>query len=367
MKVTLFTLIGLLLFISTPLPAQEEENAEEPKERNFQYGGIGNLNFSYTDFGEYYSGGGLGNFNIGALVDLYSTTKLEENSNSTWDNNLRLNYGMVKIENTNDEKFTKSSDDLDFVSKYGKSVKNSEALFYTIAFNLQSQLTDTRTAYDEDTKEYTQLIGEQGAEFGTIQSSFLAPADISLGIGIEYKPNNNFSFFMGPMSGKIRVIADEQIAMAGLFGNEVTYNDAGMITDFEYTRLEAGANVLSNYNNKFLEKDRLSFSTNLRLFSNYFDKPENIDINWNTLTSLNPWKFFTINYSTNLAYDHNKTFTAYANGEEIEDGPNMGVQFKNVLGLGMTYKINEKLKKKNIKTERILFVLNKSNTALSYN
>ena len=304
------------------------------------YGGEANLTFSNTGFGDYYAGGGLGSTTVGALVNLFKNKTYA--NEAVWENNLRIDYGIARVENTNDEKFLKSSDVVDFVSKYGTPVKGSDKWFYSAAFNLLTQVNDTRTAYDEDNDEFTQLLGVNGEEFGTIQSTAFAPADISLGVGIDYKPNDNFSAFFGPLAGKIRVVANDDIAASGLYGNDVVYDEnTGLVTDFDNTRFEAGASAIANYNRKFLHEDMLSFSTGLKLFSNYLEDPQNVDINWNTITSLNPWKFVTINYTTELAYDDNKQFTAFANGEQITGGPDQGIQFKNVLGVGLVHKFGD--------------------------
>lgn len=350
-----------LLFLLVSFYIIPQANAVEPVDsaqtKRFIYGGIGSLNFSHSGYGEFYSAGGLGAISITSLVDFYSTTFSKDGSQAVWDNNVRLHYGMVKIDNTNGEHFSKSADDLDFLSKYGRPINKSEDWYYSTAFNIQSQFTDTQTAYDDENGEYTQLIGEREGEFGTVQSGFLAPADFSLGIGIEYKPNEHFSIFTGALTGKLRVINDDDIAKSGLYGNKVVYLDTtNVIVGYENTRLEAGANIITSYHDKFLEKDRLAFSTNVKLFSNYLSKPDNIDVNWTTTTSLHPWKFISINYSTNLAYDDNKQFTAYADGTEIVGGPAKGIQFKNMLGVGITYKLNDNFKKKEIVTERLLYV-----------
>ena len=329
--------IILYLFCSILTLAQEPADTTGPQT---SFGGEGNLSFSSTGFGDYYSGGGLGSTTVGALVNVYNN-KIYANE-SIWDNSLRLDYGIARVENTNDEKFLKSSDVIDLISKFGTPVKNSDKWYYSAAFNLLTQINDTRTAYDAETNEFSQLLGVNGQEFGTVQSTLFAPADISLGIGLDYKPNDNFSAFFGPLSGKVRMVSNDDIAASGLYGNDVTYDPiTGLVTDFDNSRFEAGASVIANYNNQFLTEDMLSFSTGLKLFSNYLEDPQNVDLNWNTITSLNPWKFITINYTTDLAYDDNKQFTAFANGEQIETGPKQGIQFRNVLGIGLVHKFGD--------------------------
>ena len=357
MKAKCLCFLVFFFFLSSSIQATEPIDSSDVN--RFFYGGIGTVNFSHTGYGQYYSAGGLGTVNINSFIDLYTSTLSKDNSQSVWDNNLRLDYGVVKIDNTNDEQFTKAADDLDFISKFGCPIGKSDDLYYSSAFNLQTQLTNTRTAYNEELNEFSPLIGEREGEFGTVQSGFLAPADISLGVGVEYKPNEQLSVFTGALTGKVRVVNDEQIAQSGLYGNEVIYDEVtNEIISYESARVEAGANIIANYHNKFLEKDRLAFSTNVKLFSNYLSEPENIDVNWNTITSLNPWQFITINYTTNLAYDDNKQFTAYSNGEEIEGGAVQGIQFKNMLGIGLTYKLNDGFEKKKIEAKRLLYVKN---------
>lgn len=48
----------------------------------------------------------------------------------------------------------------------------------------------------------------------------------------------------------------------------------------------------------------LSFKTNLSLFSNYSNQPQNIDVTWETLSSMKIGKVFSITLSTYLIYDH---------------------------------------------------------------
>ncbi|MBX2846490.1 MAG: DUF3078 domain-containing protein [Saprospiraceae bacterium] len=340
MKHLFFSALCLALFSF----AQAQEETEEIN-TDWATGGEANLSFSSTGFGDYYAGGGLDNTTIGSILNVFGNKNYE--GGASWDNNFRLDYGLAKVENTNDEEFTKASDVLDFISKYSTPIGDSKVWNYSAAFNLLSQLTNTRTAFDNDNGVFTQLQGVNtdamgvAGQFGTNQSSFLSPADLTLGLGFDYKPNDNFSAFISPLSGKLRVVNDDLIAQSGVFGNEVIADPiTGAITSFENTRREYGASALANFNRNFLENDMLGFTTGLKLFSNYDEDPQNVDVNWNTLTTLNPWKFITLSYSTDLAYDDNKQFTAFANGEALDNGrtSTVDVQFRNVLGIGLTHK-----------------------------
>ncbi len=325
-----------LLALATISFSQEESTTIEPTS---SMGGEGTLTFSSTGFGDYYSGGGLGSTTLQGLLNLYGNKT--NSKGGEWNNSLRIDYGIAKVENTNNDNFLKSSDVLDFISKYGIPVNGSEKWFYSSAFNVLTQLTETPTAWDDATMQNQQLVGLNGGNFGTSQSSFFSPADISLGLGFDYKPNDNFSAYISPAAGKLRLVNNDLIAESGLFGNEVVYDPiTNAVTSFDNTRFELGANLIANYNDQFLSNDMLSFSTGLKLFSNYLEDPQNVDVNWNTVTSLNPWKFITLTYSTDLAYDDNKSFTAFANGEPT-NANKKGVQFRNVLGIGLIHKFGD--------------------------
>ncbi len=317
---SLFVFIAL---VTCHLFTTSQEPSDTTKKTITDFGGEGTLTFTNTDFGEFYSGGGLSSTSVGALLNGYLNQTYD--NGGIFENILRVDYGVSKIEKTNDERFTKSSDVIDLFSKYGTPVKRSDKLYYAAVANVLTQLTDTRTQFQNG--EFQQLIGLDNQEYGTRQSSLFAPGDITLAIGLDYNPNEKISAFYGPLSGKVRIVSEDNIANSQLFGN-----DFG-----ERTRFEAGSSAFVNYTDQFLHEDMLSFTSGLKLFSNYLEDPQNVDINWHTITSLNPWKFVTLSYSTDIAYDDNKQFTAAANGDLL-DGPRRGLQFRSVAGIGFIHK-----------------------------
>ncbi len=322
------------LFVCNMSMAQDEEPT-----RSTTMGGESTLSFANTGFGDLWSGGGLGSTTVGGILNGYLNNTYE--NGATWDNVLRIDEGVARIENANGDNFTKSSDVIDFVSKYGVPVKGSDVWSYSTAFNVLTQLYGTEL-YD-DTGSVVDLVGLNGGSFGQNQSTLLAPGDISLGFGFDYKPSDNFSAFIGPLSAKLRVVGDDLIAQSGLYGNEVVTDDLGNILSFDNTRFEAGTSAIANFQDTFLTDDMLSFQSGLKLFSNYLEDPDNVDVNWNTVTSLNPWKFITLTYATDLAYDDNKAFTTFANGDLVGEGgaSTKGVQWRNVFGIGLIHKFGD--------------------------
>jgi len=230
-----FVVISFLLVALSSFA--QDEQAESSATSSF--GGDGTLTFSSTGFGDYYSGGGLNSTTFGSLLNAYLNNTYE--NGGKFENLLRIDYGVAKIENTNDEKFTKASDVIDLYSKYGTPIKRTESWYYAATLNVLTQLTDTRTAYLGD-GQYQELIGIDGETYGTRQSSLFAPGDITLAIGVDFNPNETFSAFYGPLSGKLRMVSEDNIANSQLFGNEFG----------EKTRFEAGSSAFVNYTENFL-------------------------------------------------------------------------------------------------------------------
>jgi hypothetical protein len=89
----------------------------------------------------------------------------------------------------------------------------------------------------------------------------------------------------------------------------------------------------------------VGLESNLELFSNYIDRPENIDIRWSNAVVAKINKYLVVNLFTDMIYDHDIAIPRVnpRTGEPVLDGngvqrksPNL--QFKEVFGLGFSYK-----------------------------
>ena len=70
------------------------------------------------------------------------------------------------------------------------------------------------------------------------------------------------------------------------------------------------------------------------------DKPQNIVVNWETLIALKVNKLISANLSTQLLYDPRITVQSDRNGNgiiEAGEGVTSKVQFKEILGVGLSY------------------------------
>lgn len=64
--------------------------------------------------------------------------------------------------------------------------------------------------------------------------------------------------------------------------------------------------------------------------------PQNVDVNWSTLTTFKVNKFISATLSTQLIYDDDIKVLRTTGDQKGTVGPD--VQFKQVLGVGFTYK-----------------------------
>ncbi len=71
--------------------------------------------------------------------------------------------------------------------------------------------------------------------------------------------------------------------------------------------------------------ENIDLQTKLELFTNYSDKPENVDVNWEVLIAAKINKYITATLNTQLLYD----WDVYQQDK---------VQFKEVFGVGFSYK-----------------------------
>ena len=360
MKKVLITLLAGLLLSAGPLLAQDD--AAEAPAKPWTKGGLGSV--TYNQVGLFnWAAGGQSNMTLIGNLGLFANKKKE---NYSWETTLDLAYGFIKNNFIFDPQspINKAEDKIDLNSKYGRKAWN-EKVFYTGLFNF-------RTQFD---------YGRQNPGENVYISRFLSPAYFVFALGLDYKPSDDFSLFFSPASGKVTIVADDSLASQGAFGVNQLLNEENPAEGFRpgngaSARIEVGATFRAKFK-KAVSKN-LSLESNLELFSNYIDRPQNIDVRWNNVLVANITKYFTVNFFTDMIYDHdikiqivdskgapinsvnpepilnplsgafesNTTFwpgPGYLDGSDLGDvtqvqrkGPRL--QFKQILGLGFTYK-----------------------------
>jgi hypothetical protein len=249
-----------------------------------------------------------------ALNGMFTGLANYKKGKSSWDNLLDIGYGLMKQGKETD--FMKTDDKIDFTSKYGREAfKNFN---YALLMNFKTQMSAGYKYPDTENKI----------------SDFFAPAYLLLAAGLDYKPTQYFSTFIAPLTAKFTFVTDEKLSEAGAFGVEpgkTSRSEIGGYLRMVYTRGDFKSELLKN----------VTFVTKLDLFSNYTENPQNIDISWETLTALKVNKFITVNFTTHLIYDDNIKVPVDRNDDgiyESTEAPGPRVQFKEILGVGFSYK-----------------------------
>ncbi len=83
--------------------------------------------------------------------------------------------------------------------------------------------------------------------------------------------------------------------------------------------------------------ENVKMITDLELFSNYADTPQNIDVNWNLMLNMKINKWLSANLSTSLIYDDDISIDIDDNNDGIVDRSGPRVQFKELLGVGLSF------------------------------
>jgi hypothetical protein len=283
-------------------------------------GGITAFNLSQTSLTNWASGG-QNSMSLNGQFNGYANFKSNTN---IWDNSLDLGYGLLR-QNKRDG-YMKTDDKIDFVSKFGrKAYKN---WYYSALLSFKTQMTPGYN-YPNDSVKI---------------SDWLAPAYFMTAIGLDYKPDAYFSMFVAPVTAKITMVNDQALANQGAYGVEkAKYDSQGhLLSKGLRSRSEFGGYLRliytrNDFKSEFLKN--LSFTSKLDLFSNYLHHPQNIDVSWENILAMKVNKYIVVTFNTHLIYDDDiKTGTDTNNDGKMDKfgGPN--IQFKEILGVGLSYK-----------------------------
>lgn len=302
--------ITLLFFTLFYLSSEAQQ--ENISNSEWELGGTSRLNFSQVSLSNW-AAGGQNSISINGLISLHAH---KSKTKGRWENFLEMGFGIVKQGKLN---WVKTDDRIDFTSKYSYNARKNWN--YAALLNFKTQLTDGYN-YPNDSIKISGLF---------------SPAYFLESFGLEYKPNTNFSCFIAPITLKITIVSNQNLANQGAFGVQPSEKDnLGNITrQGENVRTEFGSYIRMFYEAKVIEN--INFNTKLELFSNYLNNPQNIDVNWECLLSLKVNKYISATVSTQLIYDEDIDIATDTDKDGINDTHKPEIQFKEVFGLGLTY------------------------------
>ncbi|MBL0181399.1 MAG: DUF3078 domain-containing protein [Chitinophagaceae bacterium] len=279
--------------------------AKDPKDtaqKKWKLGGLFNLNVNEGSLSNWSAGGDKFSFSLNAYLNVFAFYKKNKIS---WDNNLDLAYGIV---NTTSLGSRKASDRIDLLTKYGYALSpkwNAAALF-----NLRTQFA----------KGYAYSKTVAGLDTSTVTSRSFAPAYVLLSLGFDYKPNTDLSVFISPLTERWVIVSDRLIApLFGLDSGKRSKNELGAFVSVNYSKKLGGSFI---------------YKTKLDLFSNYKQKPQNIDVFWSNVITAKITKYINFSFNLDMIYDDNTRNVNPAKGP--------APQWLQLMGIGFAYNFPKK-------------------------
>lgn len=264
-------------------------------------GAIFNLNVNQGSLTNWAAGGDKFSFSVASAFSAFAYYR---NGKHNWDNVIDLAYGYV---NTTSLGGRKSDDRIGLTTKYGYEIAKS--LYLSALVDFRSQFTDGYL-YASDTAK-PQLV-----------SRFMAPAYVLFSPGLDFKPNDQLSVFLSPVTARYVIVMDDHLAAQGAFGV-----DTG-----KHVKSEFGAYFSFNWVSQIAKN--IVYKTRCDLFSDYKHNPQNIDVFWTNSLNLQVNKHISANISLDMIYDDD--VKVFENTKTGVMGPRL--QIKEVIGVGFTAK-----------------------------
>ena len=279
------------------------KDPNDTTKRTWKTGGLYNITFNQAALSNWSAGGDNSSLSLSSLLSLYA---FYADGKHSWDNTLNLAYGFV---NTTSLGNRKSDDRIDLVSKYGYDL--GKKWYLSTLFNFRSQFAPGYNYPDNNTKVLT--------------SDFLAPAYVLLSVGMDYKPNDNFSFFVSPITAREVIVRNDSLAAVAAFGV-----DSGKKSRFQFGAF-ASINYTANISKTAVYK------TKMDLFSDYLNHPQNVSLYWTNILAVKVTSLVSMNLSVTMIYDDNIKSTRK---DGTAGGPK--VQFQELIGIGLAYKFDNR-------------------------
>ena len=305
----IFVTTGIAAYSQNQLVATSEQVGDSTrKAAPWKISGIYSASLSQTSLTNW-AAGGNNNVNVSGLfkqLAVYSKNKW------VWNNLLEANFGYNFQKDFN----VKTDDRFEFTTRLDRELWK-ESWRLSLFANLRTQFAE----------------GYSNPEDTVRISNFMAPAYLTYGLGLTHK-GKHFSAYFSPAQVKNTIVLDDSLFNANQFFNTAdpnvqTLNVGGM-------RWELGAYLDIFY--KQAVNERFEVASRLNLFSNYLDRPQNIDVNWEAIFLMKVASVLTVSLQLHLIYD-NDVLVQNPNAEGQFQSP--GTQFKQILGVGLAYSFGE--------------------------
>lgn len=264
--------------------------------------GIVSVNMTQVNLSNWAAGGSS---SVSGIA-MFNGTANWKKGRKAWDNTLVLAFGGQQVGNSDP---VKSDDRIELNSKYGYELKRS--LYLAGLFQFRTQFTEGFNA------ERTRI------------SHLLSPGYALFGLGLDYRPNDNFTVFVSPATARSVIVTDETLFGGSTDPELRVYG----VKNGSTTAFELGGYVRFQYKTELARN--ITFLTRGDVFSNYLRNPQNMDVTWETLWTFKVNEWFGATLNTVLVYDHDTNLPKVGSEGIPYAGP--ATQFKETLGIGLTF------------------------------
>ncbi|HYH16159.1 MAG TPA: DUF3078 domain-containing protein [Flavisolibacter sp.] len=270
-----------------------KKNINDTTEWTWKKGGTYNLSLSQGSLSNWAAGGDEFSLSVNTILSLFAFHQKDKHS---WDNTLDLNFGYIRTTSLGSRK---NDDRIDLLSKYGYAVSSDWNVATLVNFRTQAL-----RGYDYNDSART------------LTSTFLSPAYVLTSVGMDYKPNDEFSLFLSPITSRWVIVKNDSLSAKGLYGVEPG----------RHTRNEIGAFVTATYIKDI--NPNVSYKGRLDLFSNYRHNPQNVDVFMSNILSVKLWKVISASWNVDLIYDDDARLFG-------KNGTSPRIQLKSLVGIGL--------------------------------
>ena len=275
------------------------------------WGGDATLSFNATSLINWVAGG-EDQITVRPAINLFANYK---KGKRTFENYATFAFGISK---TGERKAVKDDDRLHYTSKLGYRISPKWA--YTAAFLARTQFAP---GYRYSGEHITAKL-----------SDFLAPLNMYFSVGLDYIPNKNISAMISPVMGRATFVRSDSttvIISAGMMTTETNEKEEMVLVPHK-SRYEFGGGALIKFNGN-LYKNKITYSSQLELFSNYMRDPQNMEVFWVSNAKIQLYKNISANMQLEVKYDDNQKIKDETTG----DLRGAKVQIRSFTGVGLFY------------------------------
>ena len=290
---------------------------------------------SYTNW----AAGGYNNYTLKSFIDANANYKKKD---LFFNNRLQLDYGFLY--SADKPVLQKSDDRIYYEGTFG--YKATAKLNYSAKFTFKSQFSN---GYNYPVPSKPADVADEDWDPGKkewkdarkLKSGFMSPAYTDIGIGIDWVPTKWLTVNFAPLTGGFVITTEETLRKTYGMQRKKEYRDLELYPDnlgeyYQSARFEFGAKLTIDA--KLKVNNNFSYTSQIVLFSDYLDNPQNIRVNWDNRLDWKIAKYFSLTLTTNLIYDDKVMVKTEKILEKYPEGRKM-IQFKESLAFGFSYTI----------------------------